>query len=169
MASTKKPQLGELPPRHGFMLNPYPDQRVSRCPLCKNKTGQRKLPLLIHVDPSHLIALNYTCRYCRECDLLIGHKPEIEHLLTELFRQRGPTVIGNKYLIIGTVEKGTWREGLAEPKAFDDVLRHASDFAEYYHDLRVTRPGWYKAEQEPPVIEPPPSQEWVKLASSSHC
>jgi hypothetical protein len=166
MASTKKSQFGELPPRHSFMLNPYPDQRISRCPLCENKTGQRKIPLLIHVDPSHLIALNHTCRYCRDCDLLIGHKCQIEHSLTESFRQSGPTAIGNTYLIIGTMEKGTWREGLAEPKALGDVLPHVSDFAKYYQELRVTSPGWYRAEQEPPVIEPPPSQEWVKLASS---
>ena len=32
--------------------------RFSKCPACQNKTGQRKLPLLIHVDPKNLIALN---------------------------------------------------------------------------------------------------------------
>jgi hypothetical protein len=158
----KKPSLGELPPRYNFMLNPYPDQRISRCPLCENKTGQRKLPLLIHVDPAHLIALNYTCRYCPACDLLVGHKHAIEHLLTELFRRMEPEAIGNRYLIIGTVEKGTWREGLTQPKAIVDMLPHASDFADYYQELRVTQPGWYKANQEPPVMEPPPSREWVK-------
>lgn len=158
-----KPRLGKLPPSYRFMLNPYPDQRISRCPLCENKTGQRKLPLLIHVDPAHLIALNYTCRYCPACDLLVGHKHAIEHLLTELFRRMEPAAIGNPYLIIGTVEKSAWREGLTEPKAVAEMLPHASDFADYYQELRVTQPGWYRANQEPPVLEPPPSQEWVKL------
>jgi hypothetical protein len=158
----KKPHLGELPPSYRFMLNPYPDQRISRCPLCENKTGQRKLPLLIHVDPAHLIALNYTCRYCPACDLLVGHKHAIEHLLTELFRRMEPGAIGNRYLIIGTVEKGVWREGLTQPKAIAEMLPHASDFAYYYHEFRVTQPGWYKANQEPPVMEPPPSREWIK-------
>ena len=159
----KKPRLGELPPSYRFMLNPYPDQRISRCPLCENKTGQRKLSFLIHVDPAHLIALNYTCRYCPACDLLVGHKHTIEHLLTELFRRMEPAAIGNRYLIIGTVEKGAWREGLTQPKAIAEMLPHASDFADYYQELRVTQPGWYKANQEPPVMEPPPPQEWVKL------
>ena len=162
MAAMKKTQFGGLPPRYSFMLNPYPDQRLSRCPQCEQTTRQRKLPLLIQIDPFHLIALNYTCRYCRECDLLLAHKHELEHLLTELFRQADPSVIGNNYLIIGTVEKSVWREGLAQPKGLAAILPHASDFAEYYSELRLTRPGYYREEQEPPVMEPPVSQEWVK-------
>jgi hypothetical protein len=105
MAKAKKPQFGELPPRYSFVLNPYPDMRISRCPFCERKTGQRKLPLLIHVEPAHLIALNYTCRYCHTCDLLIADKQAIEHLLTGMFSQHDPEVVGNEYLIIGTVEK----------------------------------------------------------------
>ena len=79
--------------------------RFSSCPDCGRKTGQRKLPLLIQIDPMHLIALNYTCRYCRQCDMLIGHKAEIEHLLATMFAQYDPSAIGNDYLIMGTVEK----------------------------------------------------------------
>lgn len=162
MSKTTKPQFGELPRKYSFMLNPYPDMRISSCPLCERKTGQRKIPLLIHIAPLNLIALSYTCRYCQACDLLIAHKHEIEHHLTTLFRQRAPEVIGNEYLIIGTVEKTTWHEGLQEPKAVAEMLPHASDFAEYYQELRTTRPGWYKEGYEPPVMEPPVSQEWVK-------
>lgn len=162
MSSTKKPRLGKLPPRYGFMFNPYPDQRISRCPVCDGKTGQRKVPLLIHVDPLHLISLNYTCRYCQRCDLLVAHKHEVEHLLTTLFRQYDPHAIGNLYIMIGTVEKSAWREGMKQPKGIDEMLPHTSDFANYYEELRITRPGWYKADQEPPIAKPPPSQEWVK-------
>jgi hypothetical protein len=162
MAANKKTQFGALPPRYSFMLNPYPDERIWRCPLCEQKNNQRKLPLLIHVDPSHLIALNHTCRYCRKCDLLIAHRHEIELLLTNLFRQSDPAVVGNKYLIIGTVEQRIWREGLEQPKGLAELLPYASDFATYYEELRLTRPGYYRADQEPPVMEPPSSQEWVK-------
>jgi hypothetical protein len=115
MTSKRMKGFGGLPPRYSFMLNPYPDHKVSRCIVCSHKTGQRKLPLLVHIDPMHLIALNYTCRYCRYCDLLVASKPEIEHLLTELFRQHDPEVIGNDYLIIGTVKKAAWRGGLVQP------------------------------------------------------
>src|SRR5919108_5758283 len=105
MVKAKKPQFGELPPRYSFVLNPYPDMRVSRCPYCEHKTGQRKIPLLIHVMPAHFIALNYTCRYCHTCDLLVANKQTIEHLLAVMFSQYEPEAIGNDYLIIGTMEK----------------------------------------------------------------
>ena len=166
MVKVKKTQFGGLPPRYNFALNPYPDMRVSSCPLCKHKTGQRKIPLLIHVDPLQLIALNYTCRYCRACDLLIAHKHEIEHLLTSLFSRMAPEAVGNDYLILGMVEKTTWREGLQRPKAVAEMLPHASDFISY-SEIRSTQAGWYKDDQEPPVREPPPSQEWVKSKSGA--
>ena len=162
MSEAKKRGFGELPPRYNFILNPYPDQRLSRCPFCDGKTGQRKRPLLIHVDPLHLIALNYTCRYCQDCDLLIAHKHEIEHLLYSVFSEYEPGAIGNEHLILGTVERKAWREGLKEPKAVAEMLPHARDFETYHPELRLTRPGWYDANQEPPVMEPPPSHEWVK-------
>lgn len=145
MAKKKNRQFGGLPPRYSFMLNPYPSERLSRCPLCEQKSRQRKLPLLIHIDPGQLIALNYTCRYCPACDLLVA-----------------PGMIGNDYLIIGTVEKRVWREGLEQPRTFDEMLPHVSDFANYYSELRQTRPGYYRVDQEPLTMEPPPSQEWVK-------
>ena len=162
MTTARKSRFGDLPPRYHFILNPYPDQRLSRCPSCEQKSRQRKLPLLIHIDPLHLIALNYTCRYCPDCDLLIAHKHEIEHLLTEMFRQYAPDVIGNDYLILGTVEKRAWREGLERPKAIDEMRAHMSDFVVYYEELRMSRAGYYREGQEPPIAEPPPSREWVR-------
>ena len=102
---SKRVLFGELPTKYNFVFNPYPDDRLSRCPFCESKTGQRKRPLVIHIDPHQLISLNYTCRYCRDCDLLIAHKHEIEHLLTGIFMQLNPAAIGNNYLVIGTMEK----------------------------------------------------------------
>ncbi len=162
MAKAKQRQFGGLPPKYSFMVNPYPEERVSRCPLCDHKTGQRKIPILIHVNPQHLIALNYTCRFCRDCDLLIAHKHEIEHYLTVLFSQQAPEVIGNDYLAVGSVEKSVWKEGLKQQQAMNDFLPYTSDFATYYEELQLTRAGYYKANQKPPVAVPPPSQEWVK-------
>lgn len=157
-----KHQFGTLPPRYSFILNPYPDQRISRCPICEHKTGQRKIPLFIHVDPAFPIALHYTCRYCHQCDLLIAHKHEIEHILYSIFNPNYPEVVGNDYLILGTVEKRAWREGLIQPKPVAEMLPHISCFKTYYTELRMTRLGWYPDGQEPPIVEPPPSKEWVK-------
>jgi hypothetical protein len=164
MSASKKSRFGDLPPEYGFVFNPYPDERISRCPFCEKKTGQRKVPLLIHIDPLHLVALNYTCRYCSDCDLLIAHKQEVEHLLTALFMEHEPSAIGNDYLVLGTVEKKAWREGMTQQKSVEEMRSHTHDFRTYYQELRMKRPGWYKPDQEPPVREPPSSQEWIKPA-----
>lgn len=50
--------LGKQKPRYRFFLNPYPDVRFTSCPQCGNKMRQRKLPLVIHIDPNVLFALN---------------------------------------------------------------------------------------------------------------
>ena len=161
MAKTKKNQFGQLAPKYNYALNPYPILKFSKCPTCENKTGQRKLPLLIHIDPMHLISLNYTNRYCSDCDLLIGHKHEIEHHLTQTFSQLRPQDIGNNYLIIGTVEKKAWRVGLKQPLSFDETIQSVHDFKNV-EELRMTRGGWCHKDQDPPVMTPPLSTEWIK-------
>ena len=158
---SKKSRFGELEPQYNFALNPYPDVRFSKCPNCEQKTGQRKLPLLIHVDPMHLIALNYTCRYCARCDLLIAHRDEIETLLTHMFAQRDPSVIGNDYLIFGTVERQAWREGLQEPKPVNEMRAYIHDFKSY-RTVQMSMGGWFHKDVEPPLRQPPPSTDWVK-------
>jgi hypothetical protein len=117
---------------------------------------------LIHVNPHHLIALNYTCRYCRDCDLLVAHKHEIEYYLTALFIEKAPDTIGNDYLAVGTVEKSVWKQGLKQQQAMNEFLPHTSDFATYYEELQLTRAGYYKVDQKPLIAVPPPSQDWVK-------
>ncbi len=154
------------PSQDNFTLNPYPDERLSRCPFCSNKTGQRKRPLVIHIDPMHLIALNYTCRYCEQCDLLVAHKHEIEHLLYDTLMKLDPSAIGNRYLIMGTVERKVWRELSKRPQTPVETLTQARRFKVHHQELRATRPGWYRDDEEPPIMEPPPSQEWVKDESS---
>ena len=159
--NTTRQRFGYLPPKYNFSLNPYSELRFSRCPNCQNKTGQRKLPLLIHVDPKNLIALNYTNRYCDRCDMLIGHKDEIEHYLTEMFLKINPEVIGNSYLVFGTVEKKAWHENMNQPKQLNEMRQHIHDFKSY-QNLRMTMAGWFPEGRTPPVMEPLPSTEWIK-------
>ncbi len=93
--------------------------------------------------------------------MLIGHKHEIEHHLTELFLEINPEVIGNYYLVFGTVEKIAWCENIDQPKPFNEMLEHIHDFKSY-QNLHMTMTGWFPGGQAPPVMEPPPSTEWMK-------
>jgi len=139
---TELPHLGKLPPQYRFILNPHAETRVGRCPICEQKMHQRKVPLFVHVNPFNPVVLGYTCRYCPTCDLLIAHQDEIEHLLAGLFAERDPSVIGNDYLVLGTVERAAWREGMKQPKGIDDMLAHLHDFKEV-RTLGYRPAGWY--------------------------
>jgi hypothetical protein len=123
-------RLGTLPLLYRFILNPYTDARFSRCPMCEQKMHQHKGLLFIHVDPFDPIVLGYTCRYCPDCDLLIAHQDQIEALLANHFAELDSSVIGEDYLVIGTVERTVWREGMKQPKDIDDMLAHLHDFKE---------------------------------------
>lgn len=147
---THKPtQLGKLAPQYNFFLNPYNDQRFSRCPQCEAKTGQKKVPLVIHVDPHHPVSLNYTCRYCAHCDLLIAHQDEIEHLLAGIFAQYAPKAIGNPYLVLGTFDRAYWKEGTQRAHFSQDLPDHLHDFKRVL-EFELTG-GWVRDE---PVPEP---------------
>ncbi|MDP8206327.1 MAG: hypothetical protein P9L92_06655 [Candidatus Electryonea clarkiae] len=161
MAKEKIIQFGQLEAKYNFALNPFPKSRFSKCPVCEGKTGQRKVPLFIHVEPQYPVSLNYTNRYCPRCDLLIAHKHEIEHLLTDLFTKRNPSIIGNRYYIIGTVEKKAWREGVNNSISISDILSHVHDFKGHM-EIHMSIGGWVHKDDTPPEMPPPPSTEWVK-------
>ncbi len=126
---SKKPkQLGDLPPQHNFFLNPYTDARFTRCPQCDGKTKLRKKPLLIFIALKQPVSLNKTCRYCPNCDLLIAHKDELDQLIGSMCFQLFPHLIGQDYLVVGTIERKTWKEGSTPSgeifTALHDFKRH---------------------------------------------
>ena len=138
--------LGKQPPQYRFFLNPYQDVRFTSCPQCGNKMHQRKLPLVIHVDPMHLLSLNKTCRYCPHCDLLIAHQDDIEYLLASIFTERKPEVIGNDYLVVGTLDKTAWKRGTQQQITTQETLDALHDFKEVV-TFKLTG-GWVRDEKK---------------------
>ncbi len=122
------PTVGGQPPRYRFFLNPYPDVRFAACPQCRAKTRARKLPLIIHVQPRHLLALNMTCRFCARCDLLIAHQDELESLLAAYFGQHDPEVMGNDYVVAGTMDHADWESDMRGSPTVQDMLGHVYPF-----------------------------------------
>jgi hypothetical protein len=131
---------------YNFCLNPHDATRVSTCPACEERMHQRKVPLFIHVEPANPVVMGYTCRYCPGCDLLVAHQDEIERLLADLFAERDPSLIGNDYLIMGTVERKPWRASLKEPMSIPEALENLHDFREVW-SLECDPGGWYKDEE----------------------
>jgi hypothetical protein len=128
--SAALPRFGRQTPLHKFILNPYVDARFTTCPRCNRKMRQRKLPLMIHVKPMSLVAINKTCRYCTHCDLLIAHQDELEPLLAAFFTEHKPKVASNDYLVIGTLDRDVWRRGVVTPLTTQDVIENLHDFKE---------------------------------------
>ena len=122
------PRIGKQPPRHTFFLNPYTDARFTKCPKCSHKTGQKKLPLVIHVDEWGPLLLNKTCRFCSRCDLLIAHKDEIDAQLAHLLERQAPKLVGNDYLVIGTLDRSDGKRGTSEQLTLAEMVQALHDF-----------------------------------------
>lgn len=149
MARTrKKKTIGKLPPRYSFILNTYVNERVSRCPKCKKLTHFRKFALFIHIDEWGPMVLGKTCRYCTPCELIVVHQDELESELALSFSSLAPEVIGNDYMVLGTVDKKVWQRGL-EGTGFQlqEALDHMADFKRHL-TLIVEPGGWYPADRE---------------------
>ena len=129
--------MGALPPRYAFVLNPDPDTKFTRCPRCETKTNLRKLSLVIHVEGFGLVILGKTCRLCLRCETLIAHKTELDKFLGTVVTGSNP-----EYVVLGTVERNTYRRGLTGGTSLDDVRAHTADFKSYWK-VEITPAGWY--------------------------
>ena len=137
----KRTLLGKLPPKYRFFLNPYRDSRFTQCPQCDQKTKVRKHPFFIHVDPEQPIVLNMSGKYCPDCDLLILHQDKVEELLTLTMMENNPDVVGNTYLVLGTVERKGWREVQKNPHGLKATFEYLHDFKEHV-TFEVAHYGW---------------------------
>ena len=124
-------RVGKQSPRYTFLLNPYSDARFSKCPKCEGKTGQKKLPLVIHVkDLGGPVCLNKTCRYCPRCDLLIAHQDEVEPLLARLVGKPEAKLSKDDYLVLGSIDKVDWKRGVSGTLVLEDLIAALHDFKE---------------------------------------
>ena len=131
--------------RHYFFLNPYNDCAFTKCPKCDNKTKTRKFPLVIHIEPHQLFVLNKTCKYCEKCDLIIGKQSDIEALMAASIENRDPSIIGNKYLVFGTLDRNDWETYSKTPTNPNTAIDQVYVFKDVLK-FELQSPGWYKDE-----------------------
>lgn len=76
------------------------------------------------------------------------HQNELEAELANSFSRIAPDVIGNEYMVLGTVDKKFWKNGLkGSGGEIIEMLRHIADFKKVY-DLHVEPGGWYPADEK---------------------
>ena len=123
--------MGSLPPRYSFLLNPHVRERFTRCPNCDTPTRIRKLPLVIHVNHSNgprLVLLNKSCRLCLRCETLIVHRVDLRRVIIAA----GLCVVEEpEYIVLGTIDRRTWRRGLDGDAQPADIREHMADFKKY--------------------------------------
>jgi hypothetical protein len=129
--------------RHYFFLNPYENEAFTRCPQCGGKTKLRKYPLVIHIEPNQILCLNKSCKYCEKCDLIIGKQTEIESLMAAGIGNIAPSIIGNKYLVIGTLDKADWRQSSKQISYPADTLEKVYVFKDV-KQFELIVGGWMK-------------------------
>jgi hypothetical protein len=140
-----KDTIGKLPPRYAFILNPYPDERLSKCPRCQKLTHPRKFALLIHVDGWGPMVLGKTAVYCSRCETIMVHQGELEEQLAYSFGKVAPEVVGNEYLVVGTVDQKVWKAGVAGAGLeLRGMLEHVAEFKSVLK-LEVDPGGWVPA------------------------
>jgi hypothetical protein len=149
MANTR---IGKLLPRYSLLLNSHAEVRLSKCPKCWKAAHLRKFALFIHIDEWGPMVLGKTCRYCSRCAMVMVQRAELEAELAHGLSQIAPQVIAKHYLVLGTMEKKIWREGLdVEAKPLAGMLEHVADFKRQC-ELQYKPGGWYPTPQGPKKI-----------------
>ncbi len=78
----------------------------------------------------------------------MAHQDELEAELAQNFSRIAPEVIGNEYMVLGTIEKKIWQKGLkGEAQPLEEMLKHMADFKNVY-DLAYEPGGWYPDDQK---------------------
>jgi hypothetical protein len=140
-------RIGKLKPRYSFMLNPYSDVRLTRCPRCQRPTHLRKFALFIHVEDGTPVVLGKTCRYCTPCELVIVHRDELEAELANGPTGFTPRADHSGYVVLGTVDRKVWQKGLTgSGMHWENVLANMADFKKHF-DLHVEPGGWRPANE----------------------
>lgn len=129
--------------KHKFFLNPYSDCAFTKCPKCETKTKIRKFSLVIHIEPQQLFLLNKQCKYCTKCDLIIVKKQEIESLMSASMIKENPQIIGNNYLVIGTLERQDWKQGNQGLLSSKEIIERVYVFEDEW-EFEVIPGGWYR-------------------------
>jgi hypothetical protein len=82
-----------------------------------------------------LILLNKSCRLCLLCETLVVHRADLERVLVTTGVS---TVNEPDYIVLGTIDRRTWRRGVVGDARVADIRAHMADFKKYLK-VEVTR------------------------------
>jgi hypothetical protein len=98
--------------------------------------------LVIHVNHSdgpRLVLLNKSCRLCLFCETLVVHRVELEDVVAA-----AGFSAEYEYLVLGTIDRRTWRRGFVGEAQLADIRDHMADFKKYLK-VDVTPARWERS------------------------
>jgi len=102
---------------------------------------------VIHIEPAQIFVLNKTCRYCPDCDLVIARKQEVEAMMAATFEDQRPEIVGNEYLVVGTLDRADWREGNKNQLLPNQVVDRVYIFKDEWY-FEIEPGGWYLPDEK---------------------
>ena len=143
--------------RYNFYLNPHDEYKWTKCPKCDSKTKVRKFCLVIHYKEktqkprwknlfknkfSQILSLNKSCKFCPNCELIIGQKSDLDILISNVIIQLNNQFHPDSYLILGTMDKKEWLRNQKEPIHPAEALNLIYHFKDVW-DFDIQPAGWY--------------------------
>ncbi len=58
------------------------------------------------------------------------HQDDVEHFLASFLSEEKPEVVGNDYLVIGTLDRPAWKRGTQQQLSLQEMLDELHDFKE---------------------------------------
>jgi hypothetical protein len=128
----RKPQHPDGPPRrYDFFLNPYEEERFTRCPRCARATRLRRLALLVLFGDTDVHIIDHDGRLCERCELIVVHQHDLEQLMLDLAQKEDlPHLVGLPYIIPGILARRAWRFLREGRVTIEDVLDQVTVFKE---------------------------------------
>ena len=62
--------------------------------------------------------------------VLIAHQNELDEIITRVFTVLNPEIVGNKYLVIGTLDRADWKRIDQQKLPIQDSIEALHDFKE---------------------------------------
>ena len=145
MKKLDRQKLGAKPPRYSFILNPHTNLRFSKCPQCQRQAFARKFPLVVVVQGDTGYNQGLTCKYCASCELIMAHKQDLDTQVNYYCEAYRPELLGNAYLVIGTIERSVWKKGIQTPSTVAESFEQIAPIKKYL-ELEYRPAGWYRDE-----------------------
>ena len=93
-------------------------------------------------DFQQVISLNKTCKFCPDCELIIGQKSDIEELIKPAIAHFGMKYSSDNYLVFGTIDRKDWKRCQKELCQPSEILGLTWPFIDIL-DFEVKPAGWY--------------------------